>query len=227
MSDTWYYADQNKQVGPFSIQQLKATLLNIPNARNVLVWRPGFADWMKAGDVPELSADISAPPLAPFAERAAPFASAGAAGAATPAPQPTLVELFFSFQGRANRAKFWGIGLLNAAIMGVAFFGMLMTNSVVAWVVLGLAAVAAIVSGYAVGARRLHDRDKSAWWLLVYYLLPGLISPAGAVSSSVGFIALLGLVSLGISIAAFVDLGCLRGTIGDNRFGPDPLAGRY
>ena len=34
------------------------------------------------------------------------------------------------------------------------------------------------------------------------------------------------LISLGIYIWAFVELGCFGGTEGDNRFGPDPLAGK-
>ena len=30
--------------------------------------------------------------------------------------------------------------------------------------------------GLALGAKRLHDRDKSAWWLLVFYALPTILS---------------------------------------------------
>ena len=43
-------------------------------------------------------------------------------------------------------------------------------------------------------------------------------SPSG--DSSAGGVAAL------ISLWAFVELYCLRGTVGDNRYGPDPLAGR-
>ena len=50
----------------------------------------------------------------------------------------------------------------------------------------------------AVNANRWHDRDKSAWWILI-----GLVPIAGG-------------------IWAFVECGCLRGTMGDNTFGPDP-----
>jgi uncharacterized membrane protein YhaH (DUF805 family) len=35
---------------------------------------------------------------------------------------------------------------------------------------------------------------------------------------------LFSLASLAISIWAFVELGCLRGTAGPNKYGPDPLA---
>jgi len=31
-------------------------------------------------------------------------------------------------------------------------------------------------------------------------------------------------ISFAISVWAFVELGCLRGTVGPNRYGPDPLS---
>ncbi len=48
--------------------------------------------------------------------------------------------------------------------------------------------------------KRFHDRDKSAWWVLIS-LVP-----------IVGFIWIL------------VECGLLQGTEGPNRFGPDPVA---
>ncbi len=51
-----------------------------------------------------------------------------------------------------------------------------------------------------VAIKRWHDRDKSGWWCLI------------------NFIPVVG------TIWAFVENGCLEGTTGDNRFGPDPLA---
>src|SRR5262245_65137523 len=44
--------------------------------------------------------------------------------------------------------------------------------------------------GLAIGAKRLHDRDKSVWWLLVFYLLPGILSSAGNEVGDVGVIVL-------------------------------------
>ncbi|MFL6831331.1 MAG: DUF805 domain-containing protein [Xanthobacteraceae bacterium] len=76
--------------------------------------------------------------------------------------------------------------------------------------------------GLAIGAKRLHDRDKSAWWLLVFYAAPGILSTAGNRLEDVGFI-ILHVISFAISVWAFVELGCLRGTPGPNRYGPDPL----
>ena len=231
MSDTWYYADQNKQVGPLDIQQLKASLARIANAKDVLVWHPGFTDWKRAGDVPELSTDMSAPPL-PFAERPAPFAPAGAE---LPAVQPTVLQLWFSFSGRINRAKYWLVSLINLAILLTAVGAMILqtalgagfvANASLTWLLVGLIVLTTMISSYAVAAKRLHDRDKSAWWIVAYYVVPGIISAAVGPSGSQGTVLIASLISFLIYLAVFIDLGCLRGTIGDNRFGPDPLAGR-
>lgn len=59
MSDSWYYVDHTGQIGPVALEQLKETLPRLSEPENVLVWRAGFSDWMKACDVPELAADTS------------------------------------------------------------------------------------------------------------------------------------------------------------------------
>ncbi len=82
------------------------------------------------------------------------------------------------------------------------------------------------VSGIAVGIKRLHDRDKSGWWILLFYFGPqvlnGLATAAGENEQILSL--LLSTASVALGIWAIVELGCLRGTPGPNRFGPDPLA---
>jgi uncharacterized membrane protein YhaH (DUF805 family) len=76
--------------------------------------------------------------------------------------------------------------------------------------------------GLAVATKRLHDRNKSAWWLVPFYALPVVLDGAGnAVDAIMGIV--LSLASLAISIWALVELGFLRGTPGPNAYGPDPL----
>ena len=36
-----------------------------------------------------------------------------------------------------------------------------------------------LISGIAVGIKRLHDRDKGGWWLLLFYVVPGLLGGIG------------------------------------------------
>jgi len=140
-----------------------------------------------------------------------------------------MTQLLFSFQGRLNRKPYWMTAIATMVIIIVLlllalilirehrfeFAGLTLTLLVILYNPL-------IWIGLAIGAKRLHDRDKSAWWLLVFYAAPGILSTAGNRMEEVGFI-ILHIISFGISVWAFVELGCLRGTPGPNRYGPDPL----
>lgn len=84
-----------------------------------------------------------------------------------------------------------------------------------------------VIAYFAVSVKRLHDRDLSAWWLSIFWLLPLMLLFAGsfvvAGSSHDRTIDLSAIVAFGISGWSFIEFFCLRGTVGDNRFGPDPL----
>ncbi|MDE2181779.1 MAG: DUF805 domain-containing protein [Alphaproteobacteria bacterium] len=105
----------------------------------------------------------------------------------------------------------------------------------------GIAALAAvfildlllIVASLAVYAKRLHDRNKSAWWLLPFVIVPGVLY--GYVSTATHGMAATGYAQMGLlpSLAylvaailglwAFIELFFFRGTRGENRYGPDPI----
>jgi len=155
----------------------------------------------------------------------------------------SLTTLLFTYTGRINRAKYWLALLVYLAItvlliaIGLIMFG----NSLLAVgdeetdeIVVGLLSrgigftlivlvvyIPMVVSGFMVGIKRLHDRDKSGWWLLVFYVLPGLLSTIGETLAAGGLV--FSLASFAVSIWALVELGFLRGTAGSNRYGPDPL----
>jgi uncharacterized membrane protein YhaH (DUF805 family) len=146
----------------------------------------------------------------------------------------TAGQLFFSFKGRINRAKYW-IGILVYIIVALlmASLGYAAGESGAFQLLSIIVNIGLFIGGLALGAKRLHDRDKSAWWLLLFYLLPSALFAAGAMTFFYGIgeeaaggviggvIAyVLGLVVL---VWAIVEIGCLRGTLGPNRFGPDPL----
>lgn len=138
------------------------------------------------------------------------------------------------FRGRINRAKYWLFLLLSVIavtaaitltaalwIQGIA--GAAVGWSVLALVLAGIIYLGVTVAGIAVGIKRLHDRDKSGWWLLVFYLAPSLLSGSARWLGSDGVGIVLSLCAYAISIWAFVELGCLRGTVGPNKYGPDPV----
>ena len=138
-----------------------------------------------------------------------------------------MTQLLFSFQGRLNRKPYWmtviatTVAFILALLLALAAlreYGLLPVTIAIILVLY----IPLIWIGLALSAKRLHDRDKSAWWLLVFYALPTILSTAADRTEDVQFI-ILHLISFGITVWAFVELGCLRGTIGPNRYGPDPL----
>jgi len=114
------------------------------------------------------------------------------------------LKKYADFTGRARRKEYWMFVLLyiGLAIAATVIDIMLGMNQMVAGLygpftlllVLGL-----LVPSLAVGARRLHDTDRSGWWLLL------------------GFVPFAGIILL----VFFV----IEGTRGPNKFGPDPKAG--
>jgi uncharacterized membrane protein YhaH (DUF805 family) len=67
--------------------------------------------------------------------------------------------------------------------------------------------------------KRLHDRGKSGWWLLIFWALPAAISQAGEASTDFN-LRIAAAVPIGVIwLWAVLELGCLRGTEG-----PTPTA---
>jgi uncharacterized membrane protein YhaH (DUF805 family) len=145
-----------------------------------------------------------------------------------------LIDLLLGYRGRIGRGQFWLAVLVYMIVFAIAIgLATFVTGSLSA--VIGAAMIAYIpilVSSILVGIKRLHDRNKSPWWLLVFYGIPlalpstaslfvgiggdGDDVPAGAVT--------LQYVSLAVSLWGLIELGAIRGTIGANPHGPDPVA---
>ena len=117
-------------------------------------------------------------------------------------------EKYATIQGRARRAEYWWFYLfiMIAYVVGSVVAGVLSAIipilGAVAFGALALGAIAILIPSICVTVRRLHDQDRSGWWILI------------------AFVPAIG----GIVLLVFM---ILRGTEGDNRFGPDPLAGEY
>ena len=77
-----------------------------------------------------------------------------------------------------------------------------------------------LISSLAVGVRRLHDTDRSGWWI-VAPLAGYLIAIVGVVARSQALTLIGGLAAFGLFITLLV-FYFLDGTPGTNRFGPDP-----
>ena len=97
-----------------------------------------------------------------------------------------------------------GAGALGAGT--IAVFGLF-----------AICALAILIPSVAVGVRRLHDTDRSGWWILT----PAVPNVIAVLIAGPAIAGVLSVAALGLSVALLV-FYCLDGTRGPNRFGPDP-----
>jgi uncharacterized membrane protein YhaH (DUF805 family) len=92
----------------------------------------------------------------------------------------------------------------------------------------GLFGLVVLIPGLAVTARRLHDIDRSGWWMLVplAILIIGILLVVSSMMGGAGvwtlgwmFLVFGGYLLATIVLVVFL---CFDGTRGPNRFGPDP-----
>jgi uncharacterized membrane protein YhaH (DUF805 family) len=77
---------------------------------------------------------------------------------------------------------------------------------------------------FAIFIKRLHDRDKSGWWMVPFFAVPGLYNqfvdrlPDSPADLPLAFAA------AGLCLWGFIEMYLLKGSPRTNRFGADPLA---
>jgi uncharacterized membrane protein YhaH (DUF805 family) len=113
-----------------------------------------------------------------------------------------FTKKYFTFSGRASRSEYW---LCVVAYMVLYIVAMILDFSFGLWseeagigTFSGIVFVATLIPTTAVAVRRLHDTNRVGWWYLI------IIVPL-------------------FGVIALVVMFCLKGTDGDNRFGPNPL----
>ncbi len=105
------------------------------------------------------------------------------------------LQRYADFSGRSRRMEYWMFYLASI----IALVGGMIIDSIIGYPILQIIiALGMIVPSIACGVRRLHDQDKSGWFMLL-----GLIPLANIV----------------LLVFMF-----LEGTKGPNQYGPDPKA---
>ena len=149
------------------------------------------------------------------------------------------ISLLFGFHGRINRAKYWlavliyTLAVIVYTVMIFVMLGGVDTDNLFGFAGAGLAiwatgfllVVVMSWSGLATGVKRLHDRDKSGWWIVLFWLGPSVMGGMQATTINPVMIMVYALASLAIAVWGLVELGFLRGTSGANAYGADPLGG--
>jgi len=116
------------------------------------------------------------------------------------AGQRDVLAIAFGFQGRIPRRVFWGGIAVNAFfyLASIMLIAGLFRDSDLGQIFVLIVYVPFIWVSLALHVKRWHDRDKSGWWILIQ-----MVPCIGG-------------------LWQFIETGCLRGTVGANRYGPDP-----
>ena len=110
---------------------------------------------------------------------------------------------YAEFDGRSRRKEYWMFVLFNMIVALVLYVPALIavaqgsSLSTIFFALYFIYVLAALVPGWAVGARRLHDTGKSGWWWLI------------------AFVPFVGVIILIVFWAT-------DGQPGDNQYGPNP-----
>jgi uncharacterized membrane protein YhaH (DUF805 family) len=104
---------------------------------------------------------------------------------------------YVNFSDRASRSEYWYWYLF--AIIGELASGVIDSWIIGLRVIFTIFSLATLLPGLSVAVRRLHDLDRSGWWVLL-----DLIPVVGWIILIIWF--------------------CTKGTDGPNRFGADRLA---
>jgi uncharacterized membrane protein YhaH (DUF805 family) len=159
------------------------------------------------------------------------------------------LKRYAEFSGRSRRMEYWmffvfqfliGIAFWvlmmvvgGAAMMGGGGPGALMAAGGGIMIVMALYALvglALLIPGIAVAVRRLHDTNRSGWWLLAplcgyVIMFIGTGMAASGSTGAGGILAMVGGIAVLVMALVLLVFMFLEGTKGPNRFGADPKGG--
>jgi uncharacterized membrane protein YhaH (DUF805 family) len=147
---------------------------------------------------------------------------------------PSFAQFYFSPSGRISRSQYWLRLVLPMFI--IAMILNLMELAGGKGILTGIFQLIALWPGFVVSVKRIHDRNKSGWLVWAFYgpfitaMTSTIVTVIVFTFDSSGAASLLGVISgvlwvvaLVVGIWFFVEFGCMRGTVGANRYGPDPV----
>jgi len=110
-----------------------------------------------------------------------------------------VLKKYVEFTGRARRQEYWMFVLINVVIsIGLSIVdNVLGTKTAGSGILSGIYSLAVLLPSLAVTVRRLHDTNRSGWWILI------------------GLVPLVGWIVLIIFLVQDSDPG-------DNQYGPNP-----
>ena len=80
--------------------------------------------------------------------------------------QTCIKEKYMDFEGRADRSEYWWFVLLQMGLMSVCSL-LVQFSPNVGLILRTIVSLALFLPGLAVLVRRLHDINRSGWWILI------------------------------------------------------------
>ncbi len=148
---------------------------------------------------------------------------------------PSFGQFYFSPSGRISRSQYWLRYFVPVLAIGIILSLLQLVGGDIFQILSSLFQLIILWPGIAILIKRIHDRNKSGWLVWVLYgpvILAAIFSIAAFVAIALGSseIASLGILSgvlwiavVVVAIWFFIEFGCMRGTVGVNRYGADPV----
>jgi uncharacterized membrane protein YhaH (DUF805 family) len=110
----------------------------------------------------------------------------------------SVLRNYATFSGRAPRSEYWywALFILIASIVAMAVDTMLFSESEYGPVGM-IMSLGLLIPNISVAVRRLHDIDRTGWWVLIAFTIIGII--------------------------LLIVWACTKGTTGPNGYGQDPI----
>ena len=186
METSWHYIIDGIRFGPVGQRELEGLITQGIVKAQTLIWREGLDGWEEAKHHFGFANQSSVPPPAPTlggppqmstlrSVGSAPSRVKNSNAAYVGAPARSFSEAisvcfskYVTFSGRASRSEFWWFqlfSLLVYIVAGVADIGIGIGLPLIAlssWLVL-------LLPHFTVATRRLHDTDRSGWWIGSYW----------------------------------------------------------
>jgi uncharacterized membrane protein YhaH (DUF805 family) len=146
-------------------------------------------------------------------------------------------HLYTNFEGRINRAKYWlgaiVLGIISMVVLYGSIYaagGSILEQDSRTQMISLVVQLVFLYPSAALMVKRLHDRNRPGYFaafLLVPLVLKSVTDVMGLTGNPFSQNALdyaFLIVIVVVAIWFFVEVGCLRGTVGPNQYGPDPLS---
>jgi uncharacterized membrane protein YhaH (DUF805 family) len=135
----------------------------------------------------------------------------------------------FQPSGRTSRVGYWRYQIGSMLVCAVLILlTVILSNTGGPSVLPFVLIIPLVLALLLIAVRRLHDRNRSAWWLLPFVFGPFSILVAANYFIKQGggavLVALpLSLLAMALNLWGWIEMGFLAGTRGPNRYGPEPI----